>query len=95
MAVVEDDYAAAEDVPPTASEEVMVVKLEGIPAGLESSDETAVDSWEPDSMDFATQSEIQKADVDLRRPNFRVDASDGHEELIMTPEEADSLLSSR
>ena len=84
----------------------MVVQLEGVPAGLETSDETAVDSLEPDSMDVADDvispepdhteesSAADAEDVSLCKPNFRVDAQQP-EELMMTPEEADSLLSSR
>ncbi len=87
---------------------------------LESSDETAVDSLEPELVEIGVHevsiAELEpegltdKADVVpvpvqsspnhgetyLRRPNFRVDVeSDGESELLMTSEEADSLLSSR
>lgn len=91
---------------------------------LESSDETAVDSLEPELLEIAShdnshqdleqvvqQSMEEEApkimesspklvesneDIYLRRPQFRVDADSDPEsesQVLMTPEEADSLLS--
>ena len=95
-----------------------VLRLEGFSDMLESSDETAVDSLEPELVEIASH-EISNSELEpeglmtseprtgklppleetyLRRPNFRVDVesdADCDSELLMTSEEADSLLSSR
>ena len=88
---------------------------------LESSDETAVDSLEPELVQIASIHDNSNPEVEqvehlteriitqkvettsvegspLRRPDFRVDVetdADCDSELLMTAEEADSLLSSR
>lgn len=109
-----------------------VLRLEGFSDMLESSDETAVDSLEPELIEIASheisipeleqsedltdekpilllhdssqqqqqqqQQETAEEEIYLRRPNFRVDVesdADLDSELLMTSEEADSLLSSR
>lgn len=84
-----------------------VLKLDGFSEVLETSDETAVDSLEPELADISSdrsarelvaQEPAREADEHLRRPEFRVDPAAQAEfeaELLMTPEEADSLLSSR
>lgn len=105
-----------------------VLRLEGFTDILESSDETAVDSLEPELLEIAshntsnqdmeqvvqqltetavktiesspkpTESSPVNDDIYLRRPQFRVDADSDPEienRLVMTPQEADSLLSSR
>lgn len=96
-----------------------VLKLEGFTEVLETSDETAVDSLEPELADISSDRSVRELVVEeavkevaaaagvpaaddarecLRRPEFRVDPvaqADFEAELLMTPEEADSLLSSR
>lgn len=99
-----------------------VLKLDGFSDMMESSDETAIDSLEPELVEIAShdtsnqdlmESNIQLCDqtirsgpavaagaVDdsylLRRPQFRVDVDpDLESQLLMTSQEADSLLSSR
>jgi hypothetical protein len=145
---VEDDFeepAAPIILAPTVVEGTnrYVLQLEGFSDMLESSDDTAVDSLEPELVEIASThdqshpelelDEIQMspameqevtvvvmptippnqaaAEVDepaaeeeseiyLRRPQFRVDVESSDvecdsDELLMTSEEADSLLSSR
>ena len=79
---------------------------------LETSDETAVDSLEPELADISSDRSVRELVAEeqikeatttasneyLRRPEFRVDPvaqAEFEAELLMTPEEADSLLSSR
>lgn len=100
-----------------------VLRLEGFSDMLESSDETAVDSLEPELLEIASHdnshpdleqvveqspeespkiSESSPKPVEstddfyLRRPQFRVDPDtdpESESRVLMTPEEADSLLS--
>jgi len=83
----------------------LVIQLEGFSELLESSDETAVDSLEPELVQQQEEPVIKELiieDVYLTRPQFRVDgdgldaqAIAASSDLMMTPEEADSLLSTR
>ena len=96
------------------SQPAYVLKLEGFSESLETSDETAVDSLEPELADISSDRSVRELVIEetvkrvaeteattfdyLRRPEFRVDPAaqaDFEAELLMTPEEADSLLSSR
>jgi hypothetical protein len=115
-----------------------VLQLEGFSDMLESSDDTAVDSLEPELVEIASshdqshpeleiediqmpstmeqpmvvkpmippnqvaeeETTAEENEIYLRRPQFRVDVESSDvecdsDELLMTSEEADSLLSSR
>lgn len=127
---VEDDFEeAARDARPTVEGGRYVLQLEGFSDMLESSDDAAIDSLEPELIEMDTSHDqshpeleesqpteltvVQQLPSDepdetfedgendefyLRRPEFRVDVESSDvdsDELLMTSEEADSLLSSR
>ena len=87
-----------------------VLQLDGFSDMLESSDDAAVDSLEPELVEIkqtilpsnpvAEETVAEENEIYLRRPQFRVDVESSDvecdsDELLMTSEEADSLLSSR